>query len=641
MKKISIVLLALVSAGFAVSCQKEEIAGEGQKGQNESAAMTITAVSEGIGAGVKSEMAYRYDVLWNENDKICVKNSEKSVEFTLTDGAGTTKGTFTSDESISGEVEAFHPASIENLVWPAVQTSSTVVPMYCKQNLEATSSANFSFTSLGAVLQLVFNTWHENGKLKSITIKDAKKPLSGAFTVSDGVAVITDNEEVPGITYDLGETGKSLGNGANYFNIAVPAGKYENLTITFTATDNNVSIMTGSIDIRPNMVYKLALSSNGFYPEGSKGIAPAEGYANGVRWVQLWKGGPMFAEWNIGAQEASEFGGYYTWGGSYRNGTGIPKREDHYTEDVDLSGSHDTATKLWGENWRMPTKAEYDDLMSKCDYVKTSVNGVMGTKFTGRGDYRYNVLFLPASGWIGGSTVLNVGTIMYWTSTHRHGGTAYYLDIDDTSHETLGWDRNDGLSVRAVYFIPPKTGAAKATIDGAEKDVKWVQLWKSGPKFAEFNVGAKSAAEYGGYYEWGGSIDRPQIHDNNTGSEKLSGDTDTVTKLWGKNWRMPTKVEFDALLSNCDREWANENGMNGLKFTGRGDYSANSIFLPAGGCASSVYVNGLGDYGYYWSSTPDDTRDDCAYSMEFEAEKMDGIRGFRCTSYSLRGVLVE
>ena len=53
-----------------------------------------------------------------------------------------------------------------------------------------------------------------------------------------------------------------------------------------------------------------------------------------------------------------------------------------------------------------------------------------------------------------------------------------------------------------IEEISPTIGAAK------RKDniyVPWVRLWKGGPKFAVYNVGATSATEYGGYYTWGGT----------------------------------------------------------------------------------------------------------------------------------------
>lgn len=158
--------------------------------------------------------------------------------------------------------------------------------------------------------------------------------------------------------------------------------------------------------------------------------------------------------------------------------------------------------------------------------------------------------------------------------------------------------------------VPPvqTTGTTKATIGGSEVDVNWVQLWKDGPKFAEYNVGVTDgkAESYGGYYTWGGSINKDPNPVSKNIDSKLTGDNDTATKLWGNNWRMPTSVEFLQLKNNCICTWTSKNGVNGLLCTGKYDeYTSNSIFLPAAG---SYYHNldvfEEGGSGYYWSSTP-------------------------------------
>ena len=154
---------------------------------------------------------------------------------------------------------------------------------------------------------------------------------------------------------------------------------------------------------------------------------------------------------------------------------------------------------------------------------------------------------------------------------------------------------------------PATTGTEKATIGGEEVDVKWVQLWAGGPKFAEYNVGATSATEYGGYYTWGGTFKNAESSwqdDHNEGADALSGDNDTATNLWGSKWRMPTQAELEGLLANCEVEWTNVNGVNGRKFTGKGDYLSNSVFLPAAGTCLDGNVSGQGGNGDYWSSSP-------------------------------------
>ena len=255
MKKRAIVFLAFAAALTAVSCQKEAMkeaettpTGEG---------MTISAVSEGIGVAIKADLAYKYDVIWRKLDRICVKNSEKSVEFTLTDGEGTTKGTFSSGESISGEVEGFYPASVANLIWPAEQQNNHVPPMYCKKTLSSTQNQTFNFASLGSVLQLNFNSTTVGIVLKSIEVK-ADEAMSGAFTIENGQAKVSQPEgDKPGITLDLGE-GVTLGTSAKKFNIAIPAGEYNNLTITFIAKDGKKCAKHATK--AQNLVFNTALS---------------------------------------------------------------------------------------------------------------------------------------------------------------------------------------------------------------------------------------------------------------------------------------------------------------------------------------------------------------------------------------------
>ena len=192
-----------------------------------------------------------------------------------------------------------------------------------------------------------------------------------------------------------------------------------------------------------------------------------------------------------------------------------------------------------------------------------------------------------------------------------------------------------------VFKEVPTTGTEKRTDN---IDVKWVQLWENGPKFAEYNIGAANnkAEDYGGYYAWGGSQNKGQ--DKNSGTDALSGDSDTATKLWGSNWRMPTKEEFDALLNNqnCTCTWTTQNGVNGLLCKGKENtgYSSNSVFLPAAGNCYNGTVGDQGNYADYWSSTPNGSSK--AYYLYFykSGRGVDGDEN-RPGGYSVRPVLVE
>ncbi|MCQ2266368.1 MAG: ribosomal protein L7/L12 [Bacteroidaceae bacterium] len=192
----------------------------------------------------------------------------------------------------------------------------------------------------------------------------------------------------------------------------------------------------------------------------------------------------------------------------------------------------------------------------------------------------------------------------------------------------------------------PTSATTGTAMRNGDVEVKWVQLWEDGPKFAECNVGAIHVTGSGGHYAWGGSED--QVDDHNTGTDVLTSDTDTATKLWGSNWRMPTEKEFWALFGNCDVEKVRIYGVNGTKFTGKGDYASNSMFLPAAGSPVWHYDDERGDNGYYWSSTPEvmpiyggDTFM-TAYCLSFdsveESVSNHNVSG-RC--FSVRAVLVE
>ena len=80
---------------------------------------------------------------------------------------------------------------------------------------------------------------------------------------------------------------------------------------------------------------------------------------------------------------------------------------------------------------------------------------------------------------------------------------------------------------------------------------------------------------------------------------------DAAHVQWGGAWRMPTYQEqYDLCYTYCDWTWTTQNGVNGYVVRGRGDYAANSIFLPAAGYGFGTSLSHAGSYGYYWSSVP-------------------------------------
>lgn len=146
--------------------------------------------------------------------------------------------------------------------------------------------------------------------------------------------------------------------------------------------------------------------------------ATIDGETIDVECVQMWTGGPLFAKWNLGATTPTKFGGYYAWAGSQ------DMIEDNQFVTTDIQGTeYDTARRIWGDNWQMPTSTQMEELIAMCDMhwlTDYQGTGVAGCLFTGRADCEGRELFLPAAGYrsMGSSSVSFIGELAeYWTST--------------------------------------------------------------------------------------------------------------------------------------------------------------------------------------------------------------------------------
>lgn len=382
---------ALAVLMIATACNKTGIATQTQT--------TIYADAGGIGS--KAHQVHKYDMLWSANDKIFVSSEGSSDTFTLQSGEGTTRGIFVQDGSkaISGEVEAVFPSSIANkdgvLTWPITQGSEMFMPMYSRGTIEEGKETKLGFSALGSVLQIVFTTPHKIATLKTIEIQDEEKPMSGEFTVNeDGCAVIL-SEGNQGITVDLGD-GVAVGMTPEIFNIALPAGLYGKLTLTFTLTSGDVCKMvsTSMPELQQNVVGRIAICAQDFKTN------------------RLYVGAPEWAEKNIGAEHPYDRGYYFSWGnvtpyvvigtyedtkkhwiwanafdtsqtlsGGFTGGNYNASHGVELQEDIPANETYDAARNLLGGKWRVPSIDEMLALRDSCylaftaDYQGSGVRG--------------------------------------------------------------------------------------------------------------------------------------------------------------------------------------------------------------------------------------------------------------------------
>ena len=68
-------------------------------------------------------------------------------------------------------------------------------------------------------------------------------------------------------------------------------------------------------------------------------------------------------------------------------------------DNNNLKPEYDAASHIMGGDWKMPTKAEFQELLDNTNKEWTRVNGVNGYKFTTKKEgFQNNSIFIPAAG---------------------------------------------------------------------------------------------------------------------------------------------------------------------------------------------------------------------------------------------------
>lgn len=215
------------------------------------------------------------------------------------------------------------------------------------------------------------------------------------------------------------------------------------------------------------------------------------GQLNGHEWVDL--GLPSGVKWatcNIGASCPEEYGDYFAWGDArikgqyswetykYYSGRArnrnlpkfllprikLSKYNSHSNNGMvdnlnSLAASDDPANELWGSGWRLPRRADFEELQSLCkiEWEWNRDNKANGVTITGPNG---NSIFLPAAGVY--EDDLFLGTLArdeggYWSSNLAFDSTKAltlriyclepYLTISGLDE---GYPRCYGLTIRPV-----------------------------------------------------------------------------------------------------------------------------------------------------------------------------------------------
>ena len=187
-----------------------------------------------------------------------------------------------------------------------------------------------------------------------------------------------------------------------------------------------------------------------------------------------------WATFNIGAASPEESGNYYAWAetttkdsyswstykycdGSYNNritkycidaGYGNNGFTDNKTV---LDPEDDVARVKWGQDWRMPTVDEWQELCNddNCLWTWSIRNGIKGLLITSKkAGYTNRSIFLPATGYRSSSTLNDFGSLGFYSSaslsTWSSSSDLIGLQMGSDGRWLTTFSRENGYTVRPV-----------------------------------------------------------------------------------------------------------------------------------------------------------------------------------------------
>ena len=211
-------------------------------------------------------------------------------------------------------------------------------------------------------------------------------------------------------------------------------------------------------------------------------------------------------------------------------------------------------------------------------------------------------------------------------TTNGSGLGVFSCDLNDLTPNTKYYLRSFATnSVGTSFGEQVEFTTLEVEEDGTINGYEYVDLGlPSGLKWATHNIGATSPSDKGDMFAWGEISPKAQYTEANCTSygldmQNIAGDPqyDAARANWGSTWKMPSKKDFEELMSECTWEWVVDiNGVGCKKVTGP---NGNSIMLPVSGYVyeSAYYMQ---DFGYYWTSTPISTYEQFSYDFFFDEE---------------------
>lgn len=312
-----------------------------------------------------------------------------------------------------------------------------------------------------------------------------------------------------------------------------------------------------------------------------------------------------WASHDLGAIDEESIGLYLPWGDVTGEAYNYATHPNYNITMYDISGTeYDIARHQWGEEWRMPSLEEFQELWNNTTktFIKNhGYEGVSAIKFTAKNG---NYIILTRAGYTENANLDKYNEAgFYWTSILPKENNGFPVSWGIQSHLNgyiSSANKSSGLLIRPVSGKRADQGNDE--VEHEYVDLGLSRLW------ATTNYGANTPTEIGTYLSWGElepktkySIETYSLY--NDGEYKsvafLKDDNkDVVVNNWGGKWAMPTYAEYKELIDYCTWTWITDDNVSGYKVTGP---NGNSIFLPATGYIMNEKMVNLSSEGYYWS----------------------------------------
>ena len=184
--------------------------------------------------------------------------------------------------------------------------------------------------------------------------------------------------------------------------------------------------------------------------------------------------GKKWAKCNLGANSEEESGLYFQWGDTvgytkdqigtdkifnwenykWNSGSSFNPTKYVYSDNIQLYLEDDAVYAALGGNWRIPTKAAFQELIYNTKTEVTSINGIQGMKFNSKNNSNY--IFFPFAGYTYSGSMNDVGSdFNCWSSTLSSvdNDSSWLLYGDSRGYMYLDYyfTRRYGLSIRGIY----------------------------------------------------------------------------------------------------------------------------------------------------------------------------------------------